>query len=99
MVLMGDFLNNVKRLINQYVYTKEQTRQNFDDFIENEVRYINGNFIVNEDYTYPKGPILFQPAFDGKRSDFRCVKNDGVGRQVPSNFSFGCEVHLPRRAG
>lgn len=62
MVLMEDFLNNVKRLINQYVYTKEETRQNFDDFIENEVRYINGNFVVNDKV---KSLVSIIPPLDG----------------------------------
>ena len=50
MVLMSTLLNNIKELVNQYVYTKEETRENFDYFIEHNVRYINGNFIVNELY-------------------------------------------------
>ena len=53
MVLMSTLLNNIKELVNQYVYTKEETRENFDYFIEHNVRYINGQFVVNEDmYLY-----------------------------------------------
>lgn len=52
MVLMGDFLNNVKRLINQYVYTKEETRQNFDNFMENSLCYSNGELCLAENYIY-----------------------------------------------
>lgn len=60
MVLMSTLLNNIKELVNQYVYTKEETRENFDDFVENHIGYENGYFYVNE-----KPPKVIIPPLDG----------------------------------
>ena len=93
MVLMSTLLNNIKTLVNQYVYTKEETRKNFDYFIEHNVRYINGNFIVNEEYTYPDPPILFQPAFDGTTPVIKQYTNSNANTQSDGVATFkGCVI-------
>lgn len=90
---LTDLLNHFKTLINQYTYTKTETKENFDYFIENNVRYINGNFIVNEDYTYPKGPILFQPAFDGTTPVIKQYTNSNANTQSDGVATFkGCVI-------
>ena len=46
MVTLSTFLNNIKTLINQYVYTKEETRENFDEYVKNNIRYENGSLHI-----------------------------------------------------
>ena len=53
MVSLSTLYNNIATLVNQYVYTKEETQDNFDDFIDDEINLTNGVFIVNDDYTIP----------------------------------------------
>ena len=91
MVLMSTVLNNIKELINQYVYTKEETRENFDDFVENNIYYVNGNFIVNEEYSMPN-PI-FQPAFDGTTAVIQEYNNSNANTQSNGVATFkGCVI-------
>lgn len=63
MVTLSGFLENIKELLGQYLYTKEETKENFDNFISNNVRYINGNFCVNEEP--PKQYTITIPPLDG----------------------------------
>lgn len=48
MVLIGELLNNIKQLINQYIYTKSETRTNYNNFIRNGFYYINGELGLAE---------------------------------------------------
>lgn len=57
---LTDLLNHFKTLINQYTYTKTETKENFDYFIEHNVRYINGQFMVVK-----KGLNTVVPPLDG----------------------------------
>lgn len=79
MVLIGDFLDNVKDLINQYNYTKEETRQNFDNFIDNEVCYINGNFLVDEESPIAYTHIL---STDGQYQSLNDILLDDLDEYV-----------------
>lgn len=90
MVLMSTLLNNIKELVNQYVYTKEETRENFDDFVDNSIRYVNGNFIINEGYSISN---LFQPAFDGTTTVIQEYNNSNANTQSNGVATFkGCVI-------
>lgn len=52
MVTLSEFKENVKTLLKQYLYTKEETRQNFDNFINNNLCYSNGELCLAENYIY-----------------------------------------------
>lgn len=83
MVTLSTFLNNIKTLINQYIYTKEETKANFDNFIENEIKYINGSFIINDDC------ILWQPALNGETgADYAWYYTEANGEAVGKGFIF-----------
>lgn len=83
MVLLSDFLNNIKTLINQYVYTKEETRDHFDNFIENKIEYVNGNFIIDSSV------ILWSPALNGETgADYAWSYTEANGEAVGKGFIF-----------
>lgn len=46
MVTLSTFLNNIKTLVNQYIYTKEETRENFDEYVKVDMRYENGSLYI-----------------------------------------------------
>ena len=46
MVSLVEFLGNVKRLLKKFLYTKEDTRANFDSLFDKDIGYSNGNFYI-----------------------------------------------------
>ena len=52
MVSLSTLLNNLIELINQYVYTKTETKDNFDNYIEDYLYYVNGVFSSTKNLIY-----------------------------------------------
>lgn len=83
MVSLSTFYNNIITLINQYVYTKEETKENFDNFIENEIRYVSGNLIINDDYL----KTLWQPALNGETgASYKWSYSESDGEAIGKGF-------------
>lgn len=83
MVSISQFSENIKTLVNQYIYTKEETKDNFDNFIENEVRYINGNFIVNDTICLP----VWKPTLNGETgASYKYSYSEANGEAVGKGF-------------
>lgn len=52
MVSLSTLLNNLVELVNQYVYTKTETKDNFDNYIEDYIYYVNGVFSSTKNLIY-----------------------------------------------
>lgn len=46
MTSISELLDNIKTLVNQYIYTKEETQENFDEYVKIDMRYESGNFYI-----------------------------------------------------
>ena len=46
MTSISELLDNIKTLVNQYFYTKEETQENFDEYVKVDMRYENGSLYI-----------------------------------------------------
>lgn len=51
MTSISELLDNIKTLVNQYFYTKEETQENFNNYLKNNITYNNG-YLNTETYTH-----------------------------------------------
>ena len=79
MVSLVEFLGNVKRLLKTFLYTKEDTRTNFNDFVENKIGYVNGIFYVNEEPPIVCTHIL---STDGEYQSLTEILEDGLDEYI-----------------
>lgn len=88
MVTLSEFKENVKTLLKQYLYTKEETRQNFDNFIRTKIGYTNGIFHINEEVIVPSF-ILWQPELNGETgADYAWSYSEANGEAIGKGFIF-----------